>query len=113
MRLAAVPVVFWFSVGMSPAAMARKAGAVAVANRACVVVVSAEIVEVACNPPPRTTALLVSAAALVTQVAQAMVPVVVNVPPVIGAVVATLVNVPVTAAPVVFRASQFVALNGS
>ena len=39
--VAADPVVFWLSVGMSPEAMARNAGApaVPVANRACVVVV--------------------------------------------------------------------------
>ena len=76
------------SAGKSPEAMARKAGAVPVANSACVVVVSAEIVEDACRPPPMTTAFEVSAAAEVTQVAQAMVPVVVMVPPVIGEVVA-------------------------
>ena len=42
---------------------------------------------VACNPPPTTKRLAVSAAALVTQVAQAIVPVVVIGPPVSGAVV--------------------------
>ena len=55
---------------------------------------SAEIVDDACNPPPITTALLVSAAALVTHVGQAIVPVDVIVPPVIGEVVAILVTVP-------------------
>lgn len=40
-NVAAEPVVFWLSVGMSPATIARNAGApaVAVANNACVVVV--------------------------------------------------------------------------
>jgi len=68
--VAAVPVVFWLRVGISPATIARKAGAPAVAKRTCVVVVSTEIVEIACEPPPITTALLVSDAAEVTQVGQ-------------------------------------------
>ena len=42
-------------VGKSVMAIARNAGAVAVANNAWVVVVSAEIVELACKPPPITT----------------------------------------------------------
>ena len=49
----------------------------------------------ACDPAPVIRAVLVSDAALVTQVAQAIVPLVVKVPPVIGEVVATLVTVPV------------------
>ena len=52
--------------------------------------VSAEVVEVACDPPPITTALLLRLPALVTQVAQAIVPPLVMVPPVIGLVVAML-----------------------
>jgi|SRR5579872_4011085 len=81
-------------VGRSPVAKALNAGAPAVANKAWVVVVSAPIVELACKPPPITTALLVNAAALVTQVAQPIVPLVLNGPPVIGLEVATLVTVP-------------------
>ena len=48
-----------------------------------------------CEPEPTTTALAVNEADEVTQVAQAMVPVVVMVPPVMGLVVAMLVTVPV------------------
>ena len=47
-----------------------------------------------CNPAPVTKAVDVKLAADVTQVAQAIVPVLVIVPPVIGDVVATLVTVP-------------------
>jgi hypothetical protein len=95
-----LPYVFTWPVcttvdGMSPDAMARKAGSVDPANSACVVVVSAEIVELACNPPPITTAWLVSALALVTQVTQVRVPDPVIVPPPNGDDVATLVTVPV------------------
>ena len=50
-------------------------------------------------PPPVTMLVLTRAAAEVTQVAQAIVPVVVIVPPVIGEVVAMLVTVPVPGAP--------------
>ena len=57
-------------VGKSVMAIARNAGAVAVANNAWVVVVSAEIVELACKPPPITTPYCVSDAALVTHVGQ-------------------------------------------
>jgi hypothetical protein len=57
---------------------------------------------VACPPAPNTIALLVNAAAFVVQVAHAIVPVVVNVPPVIGDVVATLVTVPVPPLPLLF-----------
>ena len=49
---------------------------------------------VACNPPPTTKRLAVSAAALVTQVAQAIVPVVVIGPPVSGELVATELTEP-------------------
>jgi hypothetical protein len=55
------------------------------------VVVTAE----ACEPAPIISEFAVNAAALVTHVAQAMVPVDVIVPPVIGLVVAMLVTVPV------------------
>jgi hypothetical protein len=48
----------------------------------------------ACKPAPVISALFVSDATLVTQVAQAIVPVEVIVPPVIGEVVAMLVTVP-------------------
>jgi len=48
-----------------------------------------------CEPAPVIRAVEVSEAALVTQVAQAIVPVVVIVPPVMGEVVAMLVTVPV------------------
>lgn len=53
-RLAAVPVVFWFSVGISPATMARKAGAVPVAKRAKEVVVDGVIVVGGLPAPPPT-----------------------------------------------------------
>jgi hypothetical protein len=49
----------------------------------------------ACEPAPVTMAVDTRDAALVTQVAQAIVPVVVIGPPVIGDVVAMLVTVPV------------------
>lgn len=49
---------------------------------------------VACNPPPTTKRLTVSAAAEVTQVAQAIVPVVVIGPPVSGALVPTELTEP-------------------
>ena len=58
------------AVGKSPGAIARKAGEVAVANRAKVVVAAAGIVELACKPPPITTPYCVSDAALVTHVGQ-------------------------------------------
>jgi hypothetical protein len=51
--------------------------------------------EVAWEPAPKTIRLAVNAAAFVVQVAQAMVPVVVMAPPVIGDVVAMFVTVPV------------------
>jgi hypothetical protein len=57
-------------------------------------VVSAEIVDDACDPPPIITPLLVKEAALVTHVVQVKVPVVVIVPPPRGAVVAMDVTVP-------------------
>jgi hypothetical protein len=53
----------------------------------------------ACNPAPVMIYVLVRDAALVTHVAQAIVPVKVIVPPVIGEVVAMLVTVPLPAAP--------------
>jgi hypothetical protein len=54
--LAAVPEVFWFSVGISLAAIARNAGAPAVANKACVTVESAAVtLGGAPVPPPSTT----------------------------------------------------------
>lgn len=56
--------------GRSELASARNAGAVAVANSAWVVFVSAVIVELACPPPPMTTAFDVRDAALVTHVGQ-------------------------------------------
>ena len=60
--VAALPVVFWLSVGMSPATIALNAGAPAVANRACVVAVSPDMVDGADPaPPPITTALAPSA----------------------------------------------------
>src|SRR5690348_12600957 len=83
--------------GRSVDARARNAGAPAVANKACVVVVSAAIVALAWEPLPITTALLVKAAALVTHVGQEIVPAEVIVPPEMGAVVAMLVTVPVAA----------------
>lgn len=58
-------------------------------------VVSAEIVEVDWLPPPITTALLVSDAALVTHVVHPTVPVVVIVPPLRGELNVMLVTVPV------------------
>ncbi len=59
-----------------------------------VVVPSDATTEVACPPAPSTTRLAVSEAAEVTQVAHAIVPVVVIGPPVIGLVVATLLTEP-------------------
>lgn len=53
----------------------------------------------ACEPAPATSWPEVREAAEVTQVAQAIVPVPVIVPPVIGEVVATEVTVPLAAAP--------------
>ena len=53
--------------------------------------------DIACPPPPISRLLSVNAAALVVQVAQAMVPDVVIVPPVIGELVAIEVMVPVPA----------------
>jgi hypothetical protein len=52
------------------------------------------VAAIACRPEPTNTEPLVNAAAEVVQVAQARVPVAVMVPPVIGAVVATLVTPP-------------------
>jgi len=45
--------VLWFKVGMSPEAMARNAGAPAVANSACVVVESADVTVGAVPAPPQ------------------------------------------------------------
>lgn len=97
-RLAAVPVRFVATpdVGVpSPPPLTTNAPAVPVLTPSAVTTpVPVVVVADACNPPPITKELSVRAAALVTQVGQARVPVVVMVPPVIGEVVAMLVTVP-------------------